>query len=143
MIVCDGDVHWRIYVQNFPAHTRPIGPNSFFFTHFHRKAPALEVNVPQNGSTSPKTGPRPPMGNPGSASDVDERIISHSVHFVYFSFVISRKGFFVYVDFYCPCMREGNVFILSVCVCVSLSIWAIPFECLCIESSNIVISCRC
>ena len=34
---------------------------------------------------------------------------------------------------YCPCMWEGNVFILSVCVCVSVQ--AISFECLDIETS--------
>ena len=43
--------------------------------------------------------------------------------------------------FYCfrPCIREGNVFILSVsvcvCVCVGLSIRAIPFKSLGIETS--------
>ena len=44
--------------------------------------------------------------------------------------------------YFCPHMREGNVFILCVCVCVCLSVcesvWAITFECLDIETSFLV-----
>ena len=46
--------------------------------------------------------------------------------------------------FYRPRMRQGNVFILFVCVCVCVclsvcvSVWAITFECLNIETSFLV-----
>ena len=39
---------------------------------------------------------------------------------------------------YRPRMQEGNVFILSVCLCVCLSIQAITFECLDIETLFLV-----
>ena len=39
---------------------------------------------------------------------------------------------------YRPRMREGNVFILYVCLSVCVSVWAITFECLDIETSFLV-----
>ena len=67
---------------------------------------------------------------------------------LYISLILSVK-FIVFVinchyqiwqscsNFYRPHMREGNVFILSMCVCVSIcvSVQAITFECLDKETS--------
>ena len=46
------------------AHIPPMGPNSFIFVYiFAKKAPTLEVHAPL-------MGPCPPMGNPGSTTEV-------------------------------------------------------------------------
>ena len=45
-----------------PAHATPVGPNSFVFAYiFVEKHPCWK-------STPPLMGPRPPTGNPGSAT---------------------------------------------------------------------------
>ena len=43
--------HWRIYIQNFPAHAPPTGPNSFVFTYISPKSTHVR------GPHPPKTGP--------------------------------------------------------------------------------------
>ena len=43
-------------------HSPPIGPNSFFFTYIFTEKRS------RRRSTPPPTGPRPPTGNPGSAT---------------------------------------------------------------------------
>ena len=59
-------------------------------------------------------------------------------------FMHSIKYLILNVLFHSPRMGEGNVFILSVCVClyvylcVSVSVRAINFECLDIEASSLI-----
>ena len=66
------------------------------------------------------------------------------------------KQWLIMLDFYRPRMRQGNIFILSVClclpvrlcvcacvcmcvcVCVCVSVWALTFKCLNIEISFLV-----
>ena len=44
----------------------PMGPNSFIFCiHFHRQVPTSEVHARPMGA-------RPPIGNPGSATEMCE-----------------------------------------------------------------------
>ena len=45
-------LHWWIYIQNFPAHALPTGPNSFVFTHIFTE------NCLHQRSMTPKMGPR-------------------------------------------------------------------------------------
>ena len=52
MFLCS---HWRIYIQNFPAHApHPYRTQFFHFhIHFHRKAPASEVHTPSKRVHAP------------------------------------------------------------------------------------------
>ena len=45
-----------------PGACPPTGPNSFVFTYI------FVEKCPRRRSTPPLTGPRPPTGNPGSAT---------------------------------------------------------------------------
>ena len=64
----ENSVHWRIYMQNFPPHAIPTGPNPFIFKYILTKSACVESPCPT------KTGPRlsweildPPP--PGSSID--------------------------------------------------------------------------
>ena len=48
-----------------------------FHTHFHQKAPALEVHAPANGSM-------PPMGNPGPTTATDNVTVTDNTTYVTF-----------------------------------------------------------
>ena len=54
------------------------------------------------------------------------------LHSPFLSFILSFIVDFLY---YRAHMQEGNVFILSGCLSVWVSVWAIIFECLDIETS--------
>ena len=59
-----GDCHVaRKWAHAPPPPPPPTGPNSFIFAYIFAE------KHPRRRSTPPLTGPRPPTGNPGSATD--------------------------------------------------------------------------
>ena len=59
-----------------PVHTPPMGPNSFVFAYIFTE------KCPRQRSMLPQWVHAPPMGNPGSATDIIKKFIYLNVAFI-------------------------------------------------------------
>ena len=66
--------HWRIKIQKFPAHAPLLDPILSFSHAFSLKSARVR-------GQRPLTNPRPPMGNPGSATVNEALLHSEPVFF--------------------------------------------------------------